>query len=59
MMKRTDKETPRPPVVVRVPDAPDGQEVIFGAYIGCPRCERSIDPQFDYCPRCGQHIKWE
>lgn len=58
-MRKRDKETPVPPKVVRVPDSPDGQASLIGCYIGCPRCERQIEPQFEYCPGCGQHIKWE
>ena len=56
---KKDKETPMPPKVVRVPEEPDGQSPIIGAYIGCPRCERNLSIDFEYCPRCGQHIKWE
>lgn len=58
-MRKNDKETPVPPKVVRVPDGQDGQASLIGCYIGCPRCERQIEPQFEYCPGCGQHIKWE
>lgn len=53
-----DKETPMPPKVIKVPDKPDGQPSLFGFYTGCPRCERQISVQFEYCPGCGQHIKW-
>lgn len=59
MRKKRDKETPMPPKIIRVPDKPDGQAALLGTYIGCPRCERNLSTDFDYCPRCGQHIKWE
>lgn len=59
MRKKRDKETPMPSKIIRVPDKPDGQAALLGTYIGCPRCERNLSTDFDYCPRCGQHIKWE
>lgn len=58
-MRRSDKETPVPPKMVLVPSNPDGLAVLLGCYIGCPRCERKLSVGFEYCPRCGQHIKWE
>lgn len=59
MKRKRDKETPMSPVMIRVPEKPDGQSPIIGAYIGCPRCERNLSIDFEYCPRCGQHIKWK
>ena len=48
-----------PPKVFRMPDDPDEITTLLGAYIGCPVCGREIDTQFEYCPSCGQRIKWE
>lgn len=25
----------------------------------CPECAECLDPEWDYCPSCGQRIRWE
>ena len=29
-----------------------------GLYL-CPKCNNDLEYDFDYCPNCGQAIKWE
>ena len=30
----------------------------MGTYVGCTVCERSVVPEWAWCPYCGQRLAW-
>lgn len=35
----------------------DAKETKVACY--CPACEEQLDERYDYCPHCGQSLKWD
>lgn len=51
LKKLVEKATPKKP---RLNNKYNEQ----GLYL-CPNCSNDLEYDFDYCPKCGQAIKWE
>lgn len=60
LQKLVDKETPKDVEYTKHDGFADGYPVYYTAI--CPNCDREFEVEFeehyDYCPNCGQKIKW-
>lgn len=55
VIKAAQKQIPKAPVEVNV--QPYFRKH-FAKQYACPVCNRNIQGNFQYCPHCGQAIKW-
>lgn len=53
--KRFDRDTEMPIKIYG-----DSEQVmgVVTSYYGCPVCNRELQFGYNYCPECGQKIKW-
>ena len=46
------------PKVVSLPYDMTCSVPLFNNYVGCPTCEHEVNPDYRYCPNCGQRLAW-
>lgn len=56
---KVDKSVPMAPRVVPVPYDMAYSVPLFSNYVGCPTCEHEVNPNYRYCPNCGQRLAWQ
>lgn len=54
-----DKSVPMAPRVVAIPYSMASSVPLFNNYIGYPTCEHEVNPDYQYCPNCGQRLAWK
>lgn len=56
--KAERRDIPEAVKIYEIPVDEVGGVPFFNHYFGCPVCRIELSERWNYCPNCGQKVKW-